>query len=946
MKTVITALALGLTVASNVAYATEPLSVIADGPGSRSESLRTLVIGFAPFSGGYPDSFATVLYSQISAAIGTEGDRKLDLLSDSDVQRAGDRLGRGFHDAAMQIALEHGANIGLWGSIASDNKELGITVQLTLVQTGALGSLKLVSSADAGGLDVAVPDNRISFVMSVVDRAAVVPRIAMARRESTMRSEPSGSSGTSVGATKAGGALYVLDVKAGWIKVRTETGREAYLPASDVDLAPRTIEITQGTGVARTDPAGPEPLAPLLIKPGTYSVEGMRRVPDGGLWYSVQAGDKIWLPATSVHARFSVPAVHFIAGLYSLHAHHFQDAVHSFEQFIEESAADETIVTLSIAQRLRGIAGLGSRPWGRGRNVPELLAPFEAAADLTPYDPAALTLLALARLATGGASDAAVGDISRAIKLDRQDAVANQLLSQLSAASSPGSRLAAALGLETVRERLAVLGGHKGPIIAQSGNAGTPGGGKILNYAEVTEARLENPDPGSWLLDRRTYDAHSYSPLDQINTSNVSRLIPVWSFDAGIIESRNAPPIVNNGVMFVTTSGNRVVALDAATGKLIWEHDAGFSKDLHQADNGVALWGNKVFVAQADGNLVALDAPTGEVAWTKAVGDYSNGNFVTMAPFTLNGKVLVGTSGGRAAEGILTAFNADAGGSLWSTYLSNAPRGASHEASKSDLWSAVGNNAWRTANYDPRTNTIFGGQVDLGVDPHSGKLKSSAIPSDPKYTHSGGELVQLDLNGTQVAIHPSQYGDVFVYDQSDGHIVNRWSITDSGCPATASNIGTNSGTYSSRTDLYYETSNKWCLAKTGSDFRIVPPSDGQIYGQLDARDPLTGKIRWKVRFSEPTLSGVLSTAGGLVFVGDAIGTAHAYDAKTGEELWKYDNGFGNAGGIISYEAKGKQFIVVDAGLPGPVADTYSNLFGKGFKIPPRGERRLIAYRLE
>src|SRR5438445_7942636 len=90
--------------------------------------------------------------------------------------------------------------------------------------------------------------------------------------------------------------------------------------------------------------------------------------------------------------------------------------------------------------------------------------------------------------------------------------------------------------------------------------------GPIENYSPVTAQRLTNPEPGNWMLYRRTYDGQGYSPLDQIDTTNVTSLAPVWTFSTGVIEGHEAPPIVNNGVMFVATPQNQVVALDAKTG--------------------------------------------------------------------------------------------------------------------------------------------------------------------------------------------------------------------------------------------------------------------------------------------------------------------------------------------------------------------------------------------
>src|SRR3981189_2573643 len=96
--------------------------------------------------------------------------------------------------------------------------------------------------------------------------------------------------------------------------------------------------------------------------------------------------------------------------------------------------------------------------------------------------------------------------------------------------------------------------------------------GEVKNYSPVTQERLVNPEPGNWMLYRRTYDGHGYSPLDKINTTNVKNLVPAWTFSTGVNEGHEAPPLVNNGVMFVATPQNQVIALDAKTGDQVWRY--------------------------------------------------------------------------------------------------------------------------------------------------------------------------------------------------------------------------------------------------------------------------------------------------------------------------------------------------------------------------------------
>ena len=136
----------------------------------------------------------------------------------------------------------------------------------------------------------------------------------------------------------------------------------------------------------------------------------------------------------------------------------------------------------------------------------------------------------------------------------------------------------------------------------------------LQSYTPVTAERLKQPEDGNWLNYRRTYDGWGYSPLAQITTENVARLKPVWTLQTGQIEGHQAPPIVNNGVMFVATPGNQVLAIDAKKGDLLWRFKRPIPEDillLHPTSRGVGLLGDKVYFAAADAVLVALDAKTG-----------------------------------------------------------------------------------------------------------------------------------------------------------------------------------------------------------------------------------------------------------------------------------------------------------------------------------------------
>src|SRR3989475_2574238 len=153
----------------------------------------------------------------------------------------------------------------------------------------------------------------------------------------------------------------------------------------------------------------------------------------------------------------------------------------------------------------------------------------------------------------------------------------------------------------------------------------TPG---AASYTPVTDQRLVSPEAENWLMYRRTYDGWGYSPLEQITTGNVKDLVPVWSFSTGVAEGHQAPPIVNNGIMFVSTPQNQVLALDAKTGALLWRYKPELPDDLfqlHPTNRGVGLYEDKVYLATLDAHVVALDAKTGKLLWDRTGGGLQEG---------------------------------------------------------------------------------------------------------------------------------------------------------------------------------------------------------------------------------------------------------------------------------------------------------------------------------
>ena len=267
-------------------------------------------------------------------------------------------------------------------------------------------------------------------------------------------------------------------------------------------------------------------------------------------------------------------------------------------------------------------------------------------------------------------------------------------------------------------------------------NQGTPDlSGVLKNYSPVSFDRLRKPADADWLMIRRTYDGWGYSPLSQITAANVSRLERVWMVETGQTNGHEAPPIVNNGVMFVSTPGKQVIALEAATGKILWRYQRPLPDGvvlLHPTSRGVALHDDKVFLAGNEAVLVALDARSGKEVWTTTVADNSQGYYMTMAPLVANGKVMVGVSGGEyGVRGFVSAFDVNTGKQLWRTYAVPAPGEPGSETwPKGDQWKTGGAPIWVTGNYDPDTNLSFWGTGNGG--PWMGDQR----PGDNLYTSS------------------------------------------------------------------------------------------------------------------------------------------------------------------------------------------------------------------
>jgi alcohol dehydrogenase (cytochrome c) len=284
---------------------------------------------------------------------------------------------------------------------------------------------------------------------------------------------------------------------------------------------------------------------------------------------------------------------------------------------------------------------------------------------------------------------------------------------------------------------------------ATGGQGAQPVPAILQNYSPVTAERLTNPEPQNWLMIRRTYDGWGYSPLNQINATNVSRLRPVWGLLTGENRVHEAAPLVNNGVMFISTPNNQVMAIDVRAGLPLWTYRRPRPQGAsvaHDTSRGVALFGDKVYFAAGEAVIVALDAKTGREVWTTSVADNSTGYYISLAPLVAGGKLMVGTSGGEfGIRGFVAALDLDTGKELWRTFTVPAPGEPGSETwPQGEQWKTGGASVWVTGNYDAETNLAFWGTGNGG--PWMGDQR----PGDNLYTSS---TIAIDVATGQIKGH-------------------------------------------------------------------------------------------------------------------------------------------------------------------------------------------------
>jgi alcohol dehydrogenase (cytochrome c) len=520
----------------------------------------------------------------------------------------------------------------------------------------------------------------------------------------------------------------------------------------------------------------------------------------------------------------------------------------------------------------------------------------------------------------------------------------------------------------------------------------TPARVPAAEWRDVTDDRLLNAhsDPANWLTYNRVYGGWRYSPLDQINTGNIKKLVPKWIFAGGALGEQQMTPIVNGGVMFTTSTAlsfNRVHALNAATGELLWKHERKVAEDVGALvrviphNRGVALYKDKVIFGTLDAHLIALEAKTGKLVWETKIADYADGYFVSQAPLVIKGKIVVGIAGPgeMGPRGFVEAFDADTGKSSWRWYSIPAAGEPGSETWNADTWKIGGGAVWHTGTYDPATNLLYVGTGNpapwiadmrrgdnlytmsaVALDVDTGKMKwyHQYLANEPWDYDTIAEHHVIDVvrNGQthKAVVQANKLGYVYTLDRVTGKFLSaapfvksvNWGgpdpVTGKGvenpglrpkmggppvevCPSLLGGTGWQPKVYNPKTGYLYIPANEFCMRyayvsdltyKKGQLFTGVTVehfSKADQAGVLRAFDVNQNKIVWEWPNRTPLISHTLSTGGDLVFQGTAEGKVVALDAKNGQELWSFNLGTPQSGGIIGYAVDGKQYIAVAAG---------------------------------
>jgi alcohol dehydrogenase (cytochrome c) len=492
-----------------------------------------------------------------------------------------------------------------------------------------------------------------------------------------------------------------------------------------------------------------------------------------------------------------------------------------------------------------------------------------------------------------------------------------------------------------------------------------------VGYADLVAA----VEPGDdWLTYGGAYGSNRHSSLTQIDTRNVNRLGVRWMHQlVGGYDKIEATPIVRDGIMYFTVPPGRVLAVDASSGRQIWEYVhkytfIGGGEGPLQQNRGVALIGDRVFVGTWDSRLVALSAATGRELWEVAVGPYP-GTYISGAPLVFHDLVVTGVgSPPGLGRTFIAAYDINTGKERWRFTTIPSPREPGGTSWSGDSWKKGGAGTWLTGSYDPQSDTLYWGVGNPRPDFDAGTRTGDNLYSDsvvalrgttgkllwyfqftPGDTHdwdSNQTPIIADRNGAQGPekrlLWANRNGFYYVLDRQRGAFElglpfakETWAegLDSQGRPippkdkhASLQGVSVYPGakgatnwwspSYDPQLDLVFIP-----VLEQGMIFfptgQTLPTTGGRsFYTAIRALDASTGKLVWEhrndPRSDDDNTAGLLSTRTGVVFGAD-YGAFFALDARTGNVLWSVETGGGIYTAPITYAVNGEQFVTVITG---------------------------------
>ncbi len=503
----------------------------------------------------------------------------------------------------------------------------------------------------------------------------------------------------------------------------------------------------------------------------------------------------------------------------------------------------------------------------------------------------------------------------------------------------------------------------------------------------VTEQRVvaEAGTGANWLVTGGDFGSQHFSPLKQITDQNVSKLGLAWSLDIDSPMGMANEPLVVDGVIYITASLDRVTAVEAATGKVLWKYDPHVRLSVMRnswaarTNRGVAIWEGKVFLGTGDCRLIALDAAGGKQLWDSPICVDTKVTGTTGAPRVGGGLVYIGYNGSdTGVRGSVAAFDANTGKLAWRFW--NVPGDPSKPQEskaleralptwKGDKWWLVGGgDVWDPITYDASTGLLIYGCAGATPDPYFGDNADMKVDGDRLYAGSivavnakTGEYVwhyqtsirtenfhvvvsDLMINGAKrhVVMSVPRTGIFYVIDAKTGELISQKSLHEGATPGLNGLTPTASGhnwwpmSYNAGTGLVY--------VPTYDQTRNPDGTPNRGSGRLVAWDPIKQAPRWSHPEQLQVNSGVLSTAGNLVFIGEGTGEFEALAADSGKKLWSIKTGSAIQSVPVTFSQNGEQYVLMPVGL-----GSASRLFGAvslmGTPESKRGPSRLYAFKL-